>query len=311
MNHVSNAKSVPDSSTLVTPVKRLHYPNIFWIAFAHLMVIAAIPFFTWKAFGVCLFGIFVLAPLGVNLGFHRLLTHRSLKVPKWMEYTFATFGAMIGGGPPLHWVAEHRLHHRYSDLPDDPHNSRQGFWHAHITHLFYHKDFEDIEEQWMKYVPEMRNDKYFLFLNKYWIFLSVLTLVGLYFWGGIPFVMWGGFVRVVIMLHITWFVNSASHMWGYRRYKTRDNSVNNWWVGILAAGEGWHNNHHAYPNSAAHGHKWYEFDVTYLWISLFEKLGLATDVKRPAHFSKAKATPSPTKLIAEADLSPDAVLSAY
>jgi stearoyl-CoA desaturase (delta-9 desaturase) len=251
------------------------------LAVAHALVIVAIPFFSWSALAVCLIGLFAVTPLGVNLGFHRLLTHRGLKVPKWLEYSLATLGAALGGGPPMHWVAEHRLHHRFSDTPQDPHSSREGFWHAHVAHLFYHKDFEDIEEQWMRYVPDMAGDRYYRFLNKYWIAFAAATLVPLYFWGGVSFVLWGGFVRIVLMLHITWFVNSASHLWGYKNYETDDDSRNCWWVGLLAAGEGWHNNHHAQPVSAAHGHRWWELDTTYLWVCLLERLGLARDVKRP------------------------------
>jgi fatty-acid desaturase len=246
------------------------------------MVIVAIPFFTWKAFAVCMITLFLITPLGVNLCYHRLLSHRGFKVPQLLEYALATLGAMLGGGPPMHWVAEHRLHHRYSDTDEDPHNSREGFWHAHISHLFYHKDFEDIEEQWMKYVPDMSTHAYYRFLNKYWLVFPVALLPVLYAWGGWSFVLWVGFVRVVLMLHITWFVNSASHLWGYCNYKTDDNSKNCWWVGILAAGEGWHNNHHAHPVSAKHGHKWWEIDLTHFYIRSFEFLGLAKDVKRPS-----------------------------
>jgi fatty-acid desaturase len=261
--------------------QKLHAVNIFWLGLAHFLVIVALFHFTLNALWVCLFGVFVLSPLGVNLGFHRLLTHRSLKAPQWLEYTLVTLGAVLGGGPPLHWVAEHRLHHRFSDTPSDPHNAGRGFWYSHVGHLFFHKDFEDNEEQWMKYVPELSSNRYYLFLNRAWIPLSILTLVPLYLLGGMPFVLWGGFVRAVTMLHLTWFVNSASHLWGYRTYKNKKFARNCWWVGLLAAGEGWHNNHHESPTSAAHGHRWWEIDTTYYLICLLEKMGLATQVKRP------------------------------
>ena len=163
-------------NTIAAPVRRLHYPNIFWLGLVHVIVLAAPFYFTWTAFFLCLAGVFGLAPLGINLGFHRLLTHKSLQVPKWFEYTIVTIGAIIGGGPPLHWVAEHRLHHQFSDTPQDPHDVNNGFWYAHITHLFFHKDFEDIEEQWMKYVPDYANDRYYRFLNRNWVISRRLLL---------------------------------------------------------------------------------------------------------------------------------------
>ncbi len=242
----------------------------------------------------------MLSPLGVNLGYHRLLTHRSLKTPKWLEYTLVTLGAAIGGGPPLLWVAEHRLHHRYSDTVSDPHDAGRGFWYAHVGHLFYHKDFEDQQEQWMSYIPDLSGDAYYRFLNRYWIGFAVLATVPLYFWGGWSYVLWVGFVRVVLMLHLTWFVNSASHLWGYESYERKDGSKNCWWVGLLAAGEGWHNNHHAYPTSAAHGRRWWEVDTTYYMICVLERLGLAKNVQRPMKIKRAPAkAEAPLKSLTE------------
>jgi fatty-acid desaturase len=261
--------------------KRLHLPNIFWLGLAHLMAFMAIFFFSRSALWLCLGSVFVLSPLGINLGYHRLLTHRALNAKPWLEYSLVTLGAMLGGGPPLQWVAEHRLHHCFSDSSSDPHDASRGFWYSHVGHLFFHKEFEDQEELWMKYVPDLSGDRYYRFLNRYWIALAALTLIPLYLWGGLGYVLWIGFVRVVVMLHITWFVNSASHLWGYQNYARSNESKNCWWVGLLAAGEGWHNNHHAYPVSAAHGHRWWELDVTYWMICAFEKLGLAKEVRRP------------------------------
>lgn len=277
-----------NASINTVPKRRIQKANVFWLALSHVMAVVAIPFFTWDAFAVCMIGLFLVTPFGVNLGYHRLLTHRGLKVPKWLEYTLTTVAAACGGGPPMHWVAEHRLHHCFSDKEGDPHNSREGLWHAHMAHLFYHKEFEDNEELWMKYVPDMKNDRYYLWLNKNWI-LAPITVAGILFAiGGLPWLMWGGFVRVVLMLHITWCVNSVSHGLGYRNYRTNDTSTNCWWVGILGAGEGWHNNHHAYPTLAKHGHKWWELDFTYMVIRGLQMVGLAWDVKVPkaAHLKK-------------------------
>jgi fatty-acid desaturase len=274
--------------------RRLHFPNIFWLALAHVMAALAIFHFSWPAFILCMGGVFVLSPLGINLGYHRLLTHRSLKAPQWLEYSLVTLGATLGGGPPLLWVAEHRLHHTHSDTHSDPHNSLGGFWYSHVGHLFFHKEFEDREDLWLKYVTDLSDDRYYRFLNTYWIMFAVAALIPVYYFGGLTMLLWVGFVRVVLMLHITWFVNSASHLWGYQNYKRNNESVNCWWVGILAAGEGWHNNHHAYPTSAAHGHKWWELDLTYGIICGMERVGLASNVRRAPSLLPPIEQPGPS-----------------
>ncbi len=221
-----------------------------------------------------------MAPLGVNVGYHRLLTHKSFTSPIWFRDTLVTIGSLIGAGAPLVWAAEHRVHHRYSDEPMDPHNSRLGFWYSHVFHLFFNSSFQTDEAQWSKYVPDLMTDRYLVWLNKNWLWMAVLTLVPFYYFGGWSYVLWGGFVRLVCTWNIMWLVNSASHKWGYRNFATSDNTKNCWWVGILAAGEGWHNNHHAYQNCAAHGQRWWEFDFSFQLIRLFEFLGLATNVRK-------------------------------
>ncbi len=235
--------------------------------------------------------LFTISPLGINLTYHRLLTHRGLKVPMWLEYVLSTIAATSAQGPMLLWVAEHRLHHRYSDTPADPHSpTNGGFFHAHMGHLFYHKEFEDEPEVWMKYVPDLASHKYYVFLSKFAAVFVALPAVFLYWWGGVSFVMWGIFVRIVLMWHVTWSVNSVCHLFGYRTYDTKDTSRNNWLVGWFGAGEGWHNNHHARPQCAAHGLTFWEFDMTYLIIRALKALGLATDVKGPE--KEPKVVPS-------------------
>lgn len=227
-------------------------------------------------------GLFIIAPIGVNVGYHRMLSHKAFVAPNWLVYFLITVGALVGAGPPLVWAAQHRLHHRFSDTEKDPHNSRKGFWYAHLLHLFYANDFDTNEAEWSKYVPDLVNDPYLKFLNKFWIPMALVVVVSMYFIGGISLVLWGSFFRVVISWHAMWFVNSASHMWGYRNHNTDDFTTNCWWVGILAAGEGWHNNHHANPSAAAHGEKWWEVDISYKIICALEWMGLATQVKRQA-----------------------------
>jgi fatty-acid desaturase len=261
---------------------RYHWGNIIGITIIHLLALAAIPFYSAKALVVCLILFFIISPIGVTLTYHRLLSHRSFKVPQWLEYVLATFGALSGQGPVLLWVAEHRLHHRYSDSINDPHSARHGgFWWSHVTHLFYHKAFEDDQKLWSRYIPDLNDHKYYHFLSKYNFFVALTLAPVLYWMGGWSFVMWGIPMRIVLMLHVTWFVNSATHRWGYRNFETRDDSSNVWWVALLGAGEGWHNNHHAQSNCAAHGRMWWEFDLTWQIIKALEFIGLATEVKRP------------------------------
>jgi stearoyl-CoA desaturase (delta-9 desaturase) len=279
---------------MATKARRLQYENIFWISVIHIGALAAIPMFSWQAFGVCIFLLYFISSLGINLTYHRLLTHRGLKVPQWFEYVLSTIAAMSGQGPMLLWVAEHRLHHRYSDTEQDPHSPIKGYFHAHMGHLFYHKEFEDEPDRWQKYVPDLKDKAYYRFLSKYAAIFVALPAIPLYYFGGLPFVMWGIFVRIVLMWHITWSVNSACHTFGYRTFETNDTSTNFWFIGWFGGGEGWHNNHHAHPVSASHGREWYEFDMTYQVIKFLKLIGLATNVKTPVLDSKIKSKPFTT-----------------
>jgi len=259
--------------------KKLNPTNVFWITLIHIMAVVATFYFSWTGLALSLFGLFVAAPIGINMGYHRLLAHKAFVTPIWMRNTLITIGTFLGAGPPLQWAAAHRKHHKYSDQDQDPHNSRLGFWHSHMMHLMYASEVGSDSEDWKKYIPDLINDPYLKFLDKYSVQIAVLEVPLLYAWGGFQFVLWGAFFRLAISLHVMWFVNSASHMWGYRSHKTTDNTRNNWWVGILAAGEGWHNNHHACANSARHGVRWWELDFTYLLILCLKWAGLATHVK--------------------------------
>jgi stearoyl-CoA desaturase (delta-9 desaturase) len=176
----------------------------------------------------------------------------------------------------------HRVHHRFSDTDRDPHDSTKGFWHSHVLHLFVQDEIESNQSHLETYAPDLMKEPYLRFLNRHGTLLAVLVLPVLYAIGGWSWLLWGGFFRVAATWNVMWLVNSASHMWGYRNYETNDRTRNSWWVGLLAAGEGWHNNHHAQPSCAAHGHRPWEFDLSYAFIRAFERLGLATQVKRPA-----------------------------
>ncbi len=261
--------------------RKWNYTNIFWILAVHLLALAAIPYFTWSALAVMLCGVFLIAPLGINVGYHRLLTHKSFTTRPLVRNVLVTLGSLVGAGPPIYWAAMHRVHHRHSDTDQDPHNARKGFWYSHVLHLFLADEQTTDQDCLTTYAPDLMKDPYLVFLNRYGIWLAVAMLPLLYLAGGLSWLLWGGFVRTALTWHIMWFVNSASHKWGYRNYDTNDTTVNCWWVGLLGAGEGWHNNHHAYPSCAAHGHRWWEFDQSFLIIRAMESLGLASDVKLP------------------------------
>ena len=252
-----------------------------WIAFMHLGCLAAFSTFSWKALGVTLFLWWFTGCLGITLGYHRFFTHRSFSTPKPVQYFLAVCGSLAGEAGPIAWVAAHRYHHTYSDTDKDPHSPLKGFLWAHMSWLFGREDFLADFDSYKRYTPDMANDKFLVWLDKWHIVPSFILAGILYAMGGWPFVVWGIFVRSVIVYHVTWFVNSASHMWGYRSYKTTDDSRNNWWVAILAFGEGWHNNHHAFQRSARHGFRWWEVDVTYRMIQLLWMMGLASDIHLP------------------------------
>lgn len=261
--------------------RELNVHNLFWIVLVHGFAIAAIPYFTKTGLFIVVLGAFVLGPIGINVGYHRLLCHRSFSCSRSLRNSLVTLGAILGAGPPIHWAAMHRVHHRYSDTKLDPHDSTRGFWYSHILHLFVVDERETGADHLTVYAPDLMKDPYLVWLNKYWIWLAAATLLPLYALGGTPLVLWGGFLRLAVMWHIMWFVNSAAHIWGYRNYVVNDRARNCWWVGLLAAGEGWHNNHHADPPCAAHGHKWWELDISYWFILCLEFFGLARGVKHP------------------------------
>jgi stearoyl-CoA desaturase (delta-9 desaturase) len=189
----------------------------------------------------------------------------------------AVMGTMSLQGSPVYWVAVHRLHHQYTDKPGDPHSPHDGKWWSHMGWILMgslHNDSAILK----RYAPDLMKQGFYRWLNR-WHWLPVTLMgFGLLAVGGWSWVWWGIFLRVTLGWHVTWLVNSATHIWGSRRFQTRDDSRNNWWVALLTGGEGWHNNHHAFPVSARHGMAWYELDVNYLGIWILEKVGLATKV---------------------------------
>jgi fatty-acid desaturase len=247
------------------------------LAIFHLGAVAALFEFRWSALAVCAVLWLLTENIGIAVTYHRLLTHRGYVVPKWLEYAMAVCGTMALQGSPIYWVAVHRLHHQYTDKPGDPHSPRDGKWWSHMGWILngsLHSDSAILE----RYAPDLMKQGFYRRLHKYhWLPVTLLGLALLAL-GGLPWVLWGIFFRVTVGMHVTWLVNSATHMWGSQRFASHDDSTNNWWVALLTGGEGWHNNHHAYPVSARHGMAWYEFDLNYWMIWLLAKTGLATKV---------------------------------
>lgn len=244
----------------------------------HAGAIAALFFFRWKAFLVGLFLYWVAGGLGIGMGYHRLLTHRGYKTPKWLEYFLTVCATLALEGGPIFWVATHRIHHQYSDKEGDPHSPIDGTWWAHMGWILMGKSMHHDTQTLSRYVPDLAKDKFHVWITKYHYVPMIVSGLILLAIGGLPFVLWGVFFRTVFGLHATWLVNSATHMVGTRRFQTRDLSTNSWWVALFSFGEGWHNNHHAHPVSARHGLAWYEVDLNWYGIWTLKKLGLAKKV---------------------------------
>jgi sn-1 stearoyl-lipid 9-desaturase len=246
----------------------------------HAGAVAAFFFLTWKSLLVAAVLWWVSGSLGIGMGYHRLLTHRGYKTPRWVEYLLTLCGTLALEGGPIFWVATHRIHHQFSDKEGDPHTPLDGKWWAHMGWILMGKSLHQDTKTLSRYVPDLAKSKFQVWITKYHYLPAITVLVALYAIGGLPFLLVAGLLRTVVGLHCTWLVNSATHSWGSRRFVTRDQSTNNFWVAMITFGEGWHNNHHAHPVSARHGLKWYEFDINWYGIWALKKIGLARHVYR-------------------------------
>jgi stearoyl-CoA desaturase (delta-9 desaturase) len=292
----------------VTPY-RLNRLYIGTIAVMHLLALTALfpYFFSWIGFAAMVLGIHVFGQ-GITIGYHRLLTHRSFKTPRWVEYTLAILGICCLEDSPVRWVAIHRIHHVHSDHQPDPHSPLVNFLWSHMGWLMVKNrdthSFAAIE----KFSKDLLRDPFYMYMEKRpftHVYIALLQIpvfflaglvIGWVGWGqtaalqlGLSMVVWGVYVRIIAVWHITWSVNSLSHMFGYQNYNTDEHSRNNWLVALITVGEGWHNNHHEDPSTACLQHRWWEIDISYYEIKMLEKLGLASDVIEPRHLRHAKA----------------------
>jgi fatty-acid desaturase len=266
---------------------------LLWIGALHLgALLAFVPrFFSWWALLGCLILHWFTGGIGICMTYHRLLTHRSFATrPRWLEYVLTLVGCCASEGGPIGWVADHRRHHAHSDDEHDVHSPNRGFGWAHMF-WWMTPDITSIHtpEYYEKWAPDLTKDRVLVFLDKFHYVFPILMFGALYAAGGMAWLVWAGFVRSVLVLHTTWLVNSATHIWGYRSHDTRDRSTNNWWVAILTYGEGWHNNHHAFQTSARHGLRWWEIDMTYWAIRAMSLVRLTYNIKLPKVITRSKA----------------------
>ena len=260
--------------------KTFRWGTAAFLIISHVAAVAALFLWSWPALvcGILLY--WVAGSLGIGMGFHRLLTHRGYKVPKVVEYFLVTCGTLALEGGPIQWVTTHRIHHAHTDRHGDPHTPRDGGWWAHIGWILRGtaQDHDDATRK--RYASDLIKDRYYRWLDVYYWVPSIALIIVLLVFGGWGVMLWGVFLRVTVGLHSTWLVNSATHLWGKRRFVTAEDSRNSWWVALLTFGEGWHNNHHAFPTSARHGLRWYEIDLNWWGIRVLQLVGVARAIKQ-------------------------------
>ncbi|KAL5697951.1 hypothetical protein ACHQM5_029047 [Ranunculus cassubicifolius] len=298
----SAATSSEDSGKIfLSDVQVIRRPQVYWgrkwntvdiatgsvVLGMHVLSLFAPFTFSWSALCVAFVLYVVTGLFGITLSFHRNLAHKAFKLPKWLEYLFAYCGAQAVQGHPIDWVSTHRYHHQFCDSERDPHSPLEGFWFSHMSWFF---DTKSLTEKCgvPNNVSDLEKQPFYKFIEKTYPLHPIALAAVLYALGGFPFLVWGMGVRIVWVYHITWLVNSACHVWGSQSWNTGDLSRNNWWVALLAFGEGWHNNHHAFEFSARHGLEWWEIDLTWYTVRILQALGLATDVKIPSEAQKQR-----------------------
>ncbi|KAM1363390.1 hypothetical protein FF1_028270 [Malus domestica] len=253
----------------------------------HILSLLAPFYFNWGAFWLFV-ALYFLTGLGVTLGYHRSLAHRSFKLPRSLEYFFAYCGVLALQGNPIEWVSTHRYHHQFTDTKKDPHSPLMGFWFSHIGWVVNNSFRFESYERRLKNVEDLKRQPYYRFLHRTYLLHSVVLGVLLYVTGGLPFLVWGMGVRTVVLYHVTFSVNSICHTWGSQVWDTGDLSRNNLLVALPTLGEGWHNNHHAFDYSARQGLEWWQVDITWYVITILQVAGLATDVKTPTETQKKR-----------------------
>ena len=260
--------------------KTFRWGTAVFLIISHVAAVVALFLWSWPALACAILLYWVAGSLGIGMGFHRLLTHRGYKVPKVVEYFLVTCGTLALEGGPIQWVTTHRIHHAHTDRHGDPHTPRDGGWWAHIGWILRGTAQDHDEATRKRYASDLIKDRYYRWLDVYYFVPSSVLIIAFLAFGGWGVMLWGVFLRVTLGLHSTWLVNSATHLWGKRRFVTSEDSRNSWWVALLTFGEGWHNNHHAYPTSARHGLRWYEIDLNWWGIRVLQLVGVARAIKQ-------------------------------
>lgn len=275
-----SARRVARVALAVGPVVAVHFA---------LVAIPSVEFTVWCAVAMLAVSRFV--GLGVTAGFHRGLAHHAFKTSRLFQFLLAAAGCAALQKGPLWWVAQHRLHHKHSDTEDDPHSPVvKNFLHAHLGWLFR----RDPALADTKLVRDLAQYPELVWLDRFWLVPGFLVAGASYAILGWPGVVYGYCLTIVLVTHVTYGINSFGHLFGRRRFETPDASRNNAPLGILALGEGWHNNHHRHPRSARQGLAWWEFDETYLFLRVLKWLGLVWDVKLPPHAVKPEVASAGT-----------------
>ena len=265
--------------------EKLNFLNLTGVILIHLGAMAAPIFFSWPGFWLCVLFVVVTGQLGISLGFHRLLAHRSFSASTGVKRFLAVLGTFALQAGPISWVAIHRLHHVFADRTGDPHSPLRSFRWAYIEWALFSNPIME-ENNIRKWARDLTNDPILLFLEKQKNAICLQTFAIFFGMGymiegvnlGVSLVLWAGCVRIVYLWHVVFLINSVGHLWGYRNYAIQDNSQNSFLISCLAPGDGWQNNHHAFPQCANHGHRPGEFDPVFGIIKLLKALRLATKV---------------------------------
>ncbi|KAJ9559591.1 hypothetical protein OSB04_004751 [Centaurea solstitialis] len=258
-----------------------------WFLTVHLLLLFAPFTFTWNAFWASFWTYMLFGTCGITVAYHRVLAHRSLILPKWLEYIFAYLGVLSFQRDPIFWVSIHRYHHQYVESEKDPHSPTFGFWFSHMGWLF---DSGYIIEKYQerKNVEDLKSQVFYKFIQRTYVLHLFAFAAIVYALGGFTYVVWMLGVGGTWGYHSTFLVNSACHIWGNQIWDTNDLSKNNWWVALISFGEGWHNNHHAFEYSARLGLEWWQIDLGWYVIRFLKAVGLATNVKMPTEEQKLK-----------------------